>query len=276
MDLPLHYCEFPPPPYLKRYVKSFWSLERVVDQHLQLKFSPIPDGYPGIIFQLGEETTIFDTQGNPFSSIFVFRPMMERKQMILSGKITEIGAYFYPSGLKTIFGFDVSEIEDECLDLSLVRPLEYQKLHEQLRALDNHQSRFLMLSNYFAERIAANQRKNLTVHVALQQILEARGQVQVSQLTSNLRVSERSLERYFKQFIGSSPQKYIRLCRFNAALDDIRQHREQRLTEIAYQHGYADQSHFIREFKTFAGLSPSQFRRGRDEFFDALQIFSPA
>ena len=37
---------------------------------------------------------------------------------------------------------------------------------------------------------------------------------------------------------------------------------EARLAQIAVECGYFDQSHFIREFRAFAGITPSQFQRG--------------
>ena len=78
-------------------------------------------------------------------------------------------------------------------------------------------------------------------------------------IQSELNISERSLERIFKTNVGISPKLFFRICRFQAALDSVRKRTFHSLTEVAYQHSYADQSHFIREFNEFTGVTPKQF-----------------
>jgi len=33
------------------------------------------------------------------------------------------------------------------------------------------------------------------------------------------------------------------------------------LSDVVYEHGYADQSHFIRDFKKYTHTKPSRFRK---------------
>ena len=68
----------------------------------------------------------------------------------------------------------------------------------------------------------------------------------------------RHLRRVFLEFVGTAPADYLRLCRFNIALRQMRSPRN--LTEIALAAGYYDQAHFCREFRDFAGLTPAAYR----------------
>jgi AraC-like DNA-binding protein len=68
----------------------------------------------------------------------------------------------------------------------------------------------------------------------------------------------RHLRRVFFDFVGTAPGDYMRLRRFNNALRQMRSSRN--LTEIALAAGYYDQAHFCREFKDFAGLTPTVYR----------------
>lgn len=70
--------------------------------------------------------------------------------------------------------------------------------------------------------------------------------------------TNRHLRRVFLDFVGTAPGDYLRLRRFNTALCHMRSSRN--LTEIALAAGYYDQAHFCREFKDFAGLTPSAYR----------------
>lgn len=73
MDLSFTYREYPPPESLRQYVKSFWVFEPTTSAPAELRFSPIPDGFPGMIFQLGEQPAFHDTGKNPMPPVFVFR-----------------------------------------------------------------------------------------------------------------------------------------------------------------------------------------------------------
>jgi AraC-like DNA-binding protein len=53
---------------------------------------------------------------------------------------------------------------------------------------------------------------------------------------------------------------FARICRFQASLNQIRNNDYCRLSDIAYENEYADQSHLIRAFKEFAGISPNKYQ----------------
>jgi AraC-like DNA-binding protein len=74
-------------------------------------------------------------------------------------------------------------------------------------------------------------------------------------------LSERTLERRFKQSIGISAKLFSRICRFQESLNQLRKNKYDKLSDIAYENGYADQSHFIRSFKEFTGVSPFDYRK---------------
>ncbi|HEV2507752.1 MAG TPA: AraC family transcriptional regulator [Mesorhizobium sp.] len=64
--------------------------------------------------------------------------------------------------------------------------------------------------------------------------------------------------RDFKRAAGMTPGQYLRDCRIRAASVLMRTGKP--LAEIAFETGFADQSHFNRLFKSMRGLSPGAFR----------------
>ncbi|MEJ7662748.1 MAG: helix-turn-helix domain-containing protein [Hymenobacter sp.] len=74
-------------------------------------------------------------------------------------------------------------------------------------------------------------------------------------------MSERSFQRRFKQAVGVSPKLFARICQFQDSLAQLRRAEYEKLSDIAYAHDYADQSHHIRAFREFAGSTPRQFRQ---------------
>ncbi|MNT33599.1 DNA-binding transcriptional activator FeaR [compost metagenome] len=97
------------------------------------------------------------------------------------------------------------------------------------------------------------------IQYSLSQIVKSKGGILLKDLHDDLQLSERSFERKFKQSIGISPKLYARICRFKVSLNQLKNNDFQKLSDIAYENDYSDQSHFIRSFKEFAGFSPLQY-----------------
>jgi AraC-like DNA-binding protein len=74
-----------------------------------------------------------------------------------------------------------------------------------------------------------------------------------------LAVSPRHLRRMVSEHVGIGPAEYVRLARFIGAM-----HRMAKpggtLTQVAYEAGYYDQAHFCRDFRSFAGMTPQEYR----------------
>jgi AraC-like DNA-binding protein len=83
----------------------------------------------------------------------------------------------------------------------------------------------------------------------------------VARLASELGLSERQLERRFLQVVGITPKRFATLRRFERTLALAGS--TPSLTQLALEAGYYDQSHFIREFRGYAGIAPGAFLSGR-------------
>jgi AraC-like DNA-binding protein len=62
----------------------------------------------------------------------------------------------------------------------------------------------------------------------------------------------------FLRYTGLTPKLYTKINRFQNSLQLVGR-KDATLTSIAYDCGYFDQSHFIREFKSFTGITPSVY-----------------
>ena len=82
-----------------------------------------------------------------------------------------------------------------------------------------------------------------------------------------LSLSEREFERRFTQAVGLPPQVYLRVKRFNAAIQLIKTKRFARLTDVAAALNFSDQSHLIHDIRTFAGMTPTSLSHKMDEFY---------
>ncbi|MEL7422020.1 MAG: helix-turn-helix domain-containing protein, partial [Bacteroidota bacterium] len=76
--------------------------------------------------------------------------------------------------------------------------------------------------------------------------------------TPSTDLQTRRLQQRFKHEIGISPKTFQRTIRINQVIERLVAG-PAKLTDLAYQAGYFDQSHFIRDFRHFTGLTPRTF-----------------
>jgi AraC-like DNA-binding protein len=96
------------------------------------------------------------------------------------------------------------------------------------------------------------------VDVAVESILQTHGQVKVNELSKQERVSVRTLTRKFTEQVGLSPKQYARVVRFREIVNYLLISPDASWLDVTYNFGFHDQSHLIKDFQHFTGLSPSQ------------------
>ena len=93
-------------------------------------------------------------------------------------------------------------------------------------------------------------------------------QPSINQVSKQLGLSTRHLNRLVSHQIGFSTSDFIRIYRFNKILKHFHSSLPIFLTEVAHHFGYYDQSHFIRDFKRMTGFTPREYLKliGKDPF----------
>jgi len=253
----MNYKQILPPAYLKPYVRYFGLLAHGDSSSVQTKtFKIIADGCPGLIFQ--ENPNCFLDKGkNKLPQLFLHGLTTKFSEKTTKGYYNNIGVYFHPHALKSIFGIDAKELTNHYADL---RAIIKNDLVEQLLNQADPHKRIELLSAFIIRQIEQNKyAANASTAPAIERMKTEKSIVRLDKIQSELNLSERTLERIFKTDVGISPQLFLRINRFQHALNHIRTRSFQSLTQIAYQHGYADQSHYIRDFKEFTGSIPKQY-----------------
>jgi AraC-like DNA-binding protein len=85
-------------------------------------------------------------------------------------------------------------------------------------------------------------------------------------------VHVRTLERMFNKYVGTTPKGFLRLNRFQTALNRLLNSGHENLTELTHDFNFYDQPHFIREFKSFTGSSPSRFVKEKQAIMQITKI----
>ncbi|MBB4079111.1 transcriptional regulator GlxA family with amidase domain [Lewinella aquimaris] len=84
----------------------------------------------------------------------------------------------------------------------------------------------------------------------------------VRDLSLAVGVSERQLQRIFRDRTGVTPKVYLRFFRFERAFLFMQGNFWASLATTAFLHDYTDAAHLIREFHAFARSTPQGLLRG--------------
>jgi len=215
----------------------------------------VAKGYPSIVFQ----STRSKTRG-AVEQLVLYGQNVQPFQLHASGSLLVIAYFLHPYLLKYFFGFNAREIKDLCIDIGAMRPAKSMNLVEQLVNTRSLSARLQLMEDYLRKLSAASQgQDDKAIIWTTREIVKSRGLVSLKTLQSELCITERTFQRLFESHIGVPPKLFRKICQFNAAFDQFSKGQYKRLSDIAYDHGYSDQSHFIRVFKEFTLLTPGDY-----------------
>lgn len=98
------------------------------------------------------------------------------------------------------------------------------------------------------------------------------GNIGLEEIEKETGYSQRYCREKFRDVYGISIKQYCRIVRIQHALIHIMMKKRTKLTEIAYDTGFFDQSHFINEFKRLVSYSPSKFRKAYEELLQRYDV----
>lgn len=259
----INYKHFLPCEELRPYVKYFWILESNDVLASNRRFEIIPDGLPGLIIQ--QKQLFKDFKGELLPQAFMYGQTTRHSRQLVSGIFKNIGIYFQPHALKSIFGIDAQEMTDLEVDLRDIVPMRDIVYH--LMTSGNESDQILIISDYLNRCISNNKIRYLNDPTSLivDQIIGRKGVIRFRDIYQYYFMSRRTFERKFVQTVGITAKHFARITRFQFSLDQIRSNNSNRFPNSIYDLGYSDQSHYIREFKGFTGSTPKRFLRNRRE-----------
>ena len=252
----MQYRQYAPIDSLKHLVRYYWSLDGREYSISQLSIHSFADRYPRLIFQdIDCFESIINETGEEMPLCYLKGVRTRPTEVFMHGAFSHFGVSFYPHALTTFFGMGADELTNQMPDINMVYRCN---LAERLRNI-THLDRVAVLDSFLLGKMA-----KLSLDFTVQSIIHKKGGVgDMEMLTSSFRISERQLQRRFKKQVGVPLKRYERISRFELALNRLAAVDYSELTPIAYELGYADQSHFIKEFREFAGMSPYNFVRNK-------------
>ena len=182
-----------------------------------------------------------------------------------------IAASLRPAHAGPLLGVAGGELADRVVALDEVIAREAEVLAARLEESPSVAGRFLLFEDFLRNRVCGSRRgPHPTVSRAVSRLLAAGGQVPIRAVTEEIGCSPRYLELRVLEETGLSPKGLARLIRFSRAVEQARAAEAVDWGRIAHSCGYFDQSHFNRDFRRFAGVSPTAFLAAREASSQAM------
>lgn len=251
----------PPNGFLKKYIKHYCFMEsdahdaNVVERVIPMENVQLMFHYknPFIVYHSNDTISqqprsIISGLSDSFSDVST------------NGETGVVFIGFYPTGACHFFNFPLSEIENQSIDMADIYNAEISRVEEMLFLTDTLPEKVAVLEKFLLSRYSPIPAYDcLLIQNGVEMIKKYKGQTSAAILSDHLSATTKTLERKFSFYLGKTTKQIIKLIRFQEILQDFSMNKDLSLTEYAYRNGYYDQSHFIRDFKTYSGYTPKDF-----------------
>lgn len=263
-----------PHPALQKYIRGYWYIESGSETE---EMTLVPDGYPELFFSLknkveaglvGEKSIAFPKTG----------VMGQLTGMLLSNNTPGSQVLYvkmYPWTPHLLFRTPLWHLNDQFLELeALTCDPCFRNLARDVHACESVAEAAMLIDSFLLKKLLHLANENPFLRHAIHQIFTRSGAMNVDCLTGHIHASRRYVEKLFKNAIGVSPKRYARLIRVKkASILMLDKKFSGNISSIASSLEYYDQSHFLKDFKSVTGQTPTAFLRSQGVPFDRVEEY---
>ncbi|WP_108805626.1 AraC family transcriptional regulator [Aquimarina sp. Aq107] len=246
---------------ISEYIESIFYFKDFMPDHSIERV--IPTGHVFIIFELDNipRKTFDNTTLKPnktYTKAWVSG--MHKNYISISAhpKSEMFVIQFKPFGTYPFFHFPAENLSDKVLSYEEIFKEELTELRENLKKQESSKDKFNIAEQWLINRFNDSKIPSKELLYVIKK-LETEPVTNFNEAINGYPYTQKHLIDQFKKYIGVTPKYYQRILRFNEILKQIRQKESITWSQIAYQCGYSDQSHFIKEFNHFSGFNPQEF-----------------
>ncbi len=248
--------------HLRNYVRDYVLAHIVIDTNQNVPLKPFPaKPQGGIIFFIRG----FLIANNPSLSITEKREQAllvgqqeYRQTFQLSHEFLMIDVMFQPGAFYKLLGIPMTEFLNKHVDAELLFGQEIRDVNEQLANTSCYETMFSIIEKFLLEKIKKVKDNLHPIDKIGQFILDNPISFNLDSIAKQACLSHRQFERRFVQQVGITPRLYQRMGRFRKAFELKLRYRELSWLDIAWQTGYADYQHLVKDCRQFSGNTPTQ------------------
>ena len=253
-----------PGPPLGEFIDCLWYFDGYHATHARER--ALPTGTAEIVLNLKDDCIrVFqsdrDFTGNCFRGAvvcgshpgyFVIEPSQQQEV---------IGVHFKPGGAAPFLGAPAGEFTSQNLDLEDIWPASITRsLRARLVEAVSPETKLRILEQALVSRLKPRLTPHPTAAFAIRRLLAAPAITRIGSMQQASGFSPKRFIQLFRDASGLSPKVFCRIQRFQTVITQIARGERIEWAEVAVASGYYDQPHLNREFRSFSGLSPAEYR----------------
>ena len=237
----------------------------------------LPDGNVQVIFELTEQPKyIYDNDSldeiqscrRVWFSGFRTKPIT-----IPSGLGSEMLIISFKKGRAFPFiSVPMHALKNTVVDGELVLNNDILNLRDHLQEAQNPEEMFGIIERNLIRHYARALEENPFIDYAVKTLSSSPHGACLRELSRQVGYSQKHLIKLFKDHIGVTPKEFVKVSRFQQAVQMIQDSDHVSWTDVAYSTGYYDQSHFIADFKKLSGFTPGRYLKIKGEILNYIPV----
>lgn len=245
---------------LADFVKSYWVLEGEKDETPN-RNTIVPDGCVKMIFHYADpyKHLISKDKNEILPKSFVVGQLTLPFEVSPMGKTGTFLICFQPDGFQPFASFPIKEIENKTVELSAIFGSEGMIFSNKMLNAENTTQRIALANEFLLKQLTDKQKIDQIVKTTVETLFNTNKKLSILELSKQNNISQKGLERKFSSAIGLRPKQLSKIIRLQNTLKILLNEEVRNFATLAYENEYYDQAHFIKDFKEFTGLTPTEF-----------------
>lgn len=264
---------YQPPAPLDRYIEFMWAAEGYVAKAPRERI--LPSGAQELVIHLSERPMFFyaeeEARRPSETSGAVISGARQSPLMINTDLGSTVGVHFKPGGASLFFNVSAEEMSGLVVSLEDLWGSAIRSLREQLMELASPREQVRILEAFLLARAGRSFEVNPALAISLD-AFEDPHLSSVAEVNRRTGFSPKRLAQLFREAVGLTPKSFWRVRRFRAAVRAL-DLGVLGSADLACEHGYFDQPHFLREFRALAGSTPRQYLAARVPGTDHVSVY---
>lgn len=260
---------------LSQFIESFIYYRDYNPEHTVERF--LPDGHVNIVIDLTDYPKyIYDNDTlkeiQACKNVW-FSGIRNKYITIPSGKESEMFVINFHRGMSYPFvQMPLYTLTDSVVDGELVLTPEILDMRAMILESISIPAKFLTAEQFLIKKFINRLEVNPFIDFAVKTITSTPNQYSVEHIAGKVGYSQKHLIDLFKKNVGLTPKHFMKIMRFQKAIQEIPASNQINWAGIAVESGYYDQAHFINDFKTFSGFTPKEYLAKHSAFQNYVAI----
>jgi len=178
---------------------------------------------------------------------------------LLGRNFVTFNIIFHPTALFRLTGISAFELTDKYLDAKDVFSNSLRSVLEQLQNAATYME-MTVVADRFLSSLVRNARKDAHRLDAVSRLMiNSGGKFSVDTLADEACLSRKQFTRKFNERTGVNPKTYLKIIRFTKAVNTRNAYPDKDWLDIAFECGYFDYQHLVKDYKDFTKHTPNDF-----------------